>query len=410
MIVEPGTDLGAVDLTDLELFTTGDVHGTFARLRRERPVHWNRSADGHCFWALTRYQDVADAYADSKRLSSRYGTLLGGSYRQEHDSAGGHMLVASDSPEHRQLRQQIHRAFTPRMIERAAVTVRSYVRAAVDRLLADGGGDFARTALELPAGLLAMMYGYGREDAFRLLELTRMMIGFRDPRYRGSNDETTTLLRAQVELLDMLHDLALRRRSHPADDLASFLLAGTVNGRPMTDDEVLYNCLNVAVGGNETTPLTATGAIEAFIEHPDQLDRLYADRGLLVPALNEILRWTSTSAFVQRTALVDLVIGGQRIRAGESVTLWNISANRDEQALPGADRFDIGRDPNRQLAFGVGQHRCIGMSAAMMELSILFEELAERQVRFELAGPVTRLRSNFIVGPTSLPVLVRAGR
>ncbi|SCL27428.1 Cytochrome P450 [Micromonospora pallida] len=398
-----------VDLTDLDLFTDGDVHGTFARLRRHSPVYWNATPDGGGFWALTRYRDVAAAYNDAARLSSRNGTVMGGSYRRSADSAGGQMLIASDSPEHRLLRQQVHRAFLPDLLERAGTVVRRYVSAALDEVLATGAADFAEVALELPRGLLAAMFGLDRDEATRMLTLTRHMIGFKDPLYTDG-DDTMTLVAAQVEIFDLIGALVAERRRRPGDDLVSILVGARLNGRPMTEHEILYNCLNVAVGGDETTPFTAAAAVEAFAHHPEQFDRLLADPAMLDSALAEIFRWTSTNSYVQRTAKTELTIGGQRITPGQSVTLWNVSANFDEEVFARPEVFDVGRHPNRHLAFGSGPHRCIGLGAAWMEIRILLEELVERRMRFEVAGPVRRLRSNFMLGPTRLPVRVQAHR
>jgi cytochrome P450 len=398
-----------VDLTDLDLFTGGDVHGTFARLRRHSPVYWNATEDGDGFWALTRYRDVAAAYNDAARLSSRNGTVMGGSYRRSADSAGGQMLIASDSPEHRLLRQQVHRAFLPDLLDRAGAVVRRYVSAALDQVLATGTADFAEVALELPRGLLAAMFGLDRDEATRLLTLTRRMIGFKDPLYTDG-DDTMTLVAAQVEIFDMIGALVAERRRAPGDDLVSILVAARLNGRPMTEHEILYNCLNVAVGGDETTPFTAAAAVEAFANHPEQFDRLLAQPAMIDSALHEIFRWTSTNSYVQRTARTELTIGGQRIAPGQSVTLWNVSANFDEEVFSRPEIFDVGRHPNRHLAFGSGPHRCIGLGAAWMEIRILLEELVERRMRLEVAGPVRRLRSNFMLGPTRLPVRVQAHR
>lgn len=398
-----------IDLTDLDLFTDGDMHGTFARLRRHHPVYWNATGDGDGFWALTRYRDVAAAYNDTARLSSRNGTILGGSYRRSADSAGGQMLIASDSPEHRLLRQQVHRAFLPDLMDRAGVVVRRYVSTALDQVLAAGTEDFAEVALELPCGLLAAMFGLDRDEAMRLLTLTRRMIGFKDPLYTDG-DDTMTLVAAQVEIFDMIGALVSERRRTPGDDLISILVGARLNGRPMTEHEILYNCLNVAVGGDETTPFTAAAAVEAFTQHPEQFDRLLAEPAMIDTALSEIFRWTSTNSYVQRTARAALTIGGQRIAPGQVVTLWNVSANFDEEVFSRPEIFDVGRQPNRHLAFGSGPHRCIGLSAAWMELRILLEELVERRMRFEVAGPVRRLRSNFMLGPTRLPVRVQAHR
>ncbi|GAA2489908.1 cytochrome P450 [Streptomyces longisporus] len=407
-----------IDLADLDLFTDGDPHEAWRVLRRDHPVHWNATGGDTTsglgssgFWALTRYQDVHDAYVDAGLFSSRWGTVMGGSHRRDADSASGRMLIASDDPQHRLMRQQVHRAFLPALMDRARRVVRDYVNAALDRMLKDGGGDFATdVAPELPAGLLAAMFGLKRRDALHLLALTRSMIGFQDPRYHSDSTPSAVLVSSQVEIFDVMMDLMETRRRAPSDDLVSILLGASINGRRFTEDEVLYNCLNVAVGGNETTPFTASAAVQAFMDFPDQAQLLLDDGGLLPTAVEEIFRWTSTNAYVQRVATRDVELHGQLIRAGDPVTLWNASANRDEEKFPDPDRFDVRRTPNRHIAFGVGVHRCIGMGAAQMEVALLLEEIVRRGVTFEAAGSPSRLRSNFMLGLTRLPVHAKVTR
>ncbi|MFC7827874.1 cytochrome P450 [Streptomyces sp. NPDC057362] len=398
-----------IDLNDLDLFVSGDPHAAWSWLRRNAPVYWNSTPEGG-FWALTKYEDVAAAYIDASAFSSRFGTVLGGSYRSTADTASGQMLICSDPPDHRLLRQQVHKAFAPWMIEKATRRVVEFLDAALDKFVAAGGGDFAtEVALELPAGFLSAMFDLGRDDAFRLLRLTRSMIGHKDQEYAGSARTGMTLVASQVEIFDMISELMERRRREPGGDLVSILCSAEINGRPMTESQILYNCLNVAVGGNETTPYTATAAVLALADHPDQADRLIADPGLLGTAVEEVFRWTSTNAYVQRTATRDVELRGTLIRAGESVTLWNASANRDEEQFPDPDVFDVSRTPNQHLAFGVAAHRCIGMGGARQEITLLMRALAERRLRFEVAGPVERLRSNFMLGVKHLPVTVTAG-
>jgi cytochrome P450 len=399
-----------IDLDDLALFVSGDPHAAWAWLRDNEPVHFNATADGG-YWALTRYADVTAVYRDPVTYSSKYGTVLGGSYRSAKDSASGQMLICSDPPEHRLLRQHVHKAFGPAVMESAAAHVRRYLGDALDRLVADGGGDFAvDVAPQLPAGLLAATFGIGYREASHLLQLTRTMIGFRDDEYAGDSGESMTLVGAQVEIFDFLNDLLDRRRDDPADDLPSILIAARTNGKALSESEVLYNALNVAVGGNETTPFTASSIVETFIKHPGEERRLHDDPALLHTAVDELFRWTSTNAYVRRTTTRDVTIRGVPIPAGETLTLWNSSANRDEEQFPHADRLDLGRTPNHHVAFGVANHRCIGMGAASMEMTLLVEELVRRGLRFTLAGEIERLASNFMLGVKHLPVAVVAAR
>ncbi len=397
-----------IDLTKTELFVNGDPHAEWAWLRRNAPVYWNENHQGGGFWALTRYRDVTASYLDPVTFCSRKGTVMGGSYRSTMDSASGQMLVCSDAPQHRLLRQQVQRWFAPKMLVRVGQQVVEYLRPAIEGMLADGGGDFATdVASQLPAGFLSAVFTLGHAQAHHLLGLTRTMIGFQDREYRKNGaDEALTLVAAQVEIFDVLTELLRRRRRSPVDDLASLLLQAEINGRPMTDSEILYNCLNVAVGGAETTPHTAAAGVLALIEHPDQAQRLSEDASLLPTAIEEIFRWTSTNAYVQRTATRDAQIRETHIAAGDTITLWNASANRDEEQFPNANRFDIGRTPNPHIAFGVGTHRCIGTATARQGITLLVEHLRARGARFELAGPIERLRSNFMLGIKHLPVTI----
>jgi cytochrome P450 len=399
-----------IDLDDLDLFTSGDPYTAWAWLREHAPVYWNATAEGG-YWALTRYADVYAAYLDPVTFSSKNGTVLGGSYRSPTDTASGQMLICSDPPQHRLLRQHVHKAFGRRLLDEAAEHVRRYLCDALDRLTADGGGDFAvDVSPQLPAGLLSAMFGIGRPDALRLLRLTRTMIGFRDPEYVGDDGEAMTLVGAQVEIFDFLADLLAQRRRAPRDDVVSILLAARTNGRELSEDQILYNALNVAVGGDETTPFTASAIVEALIRHPHEAHRLRSDPDLVTTAVDELFRWTSTNAYVCRTTTRDVTIRGVHLPAGETLTLWNSAANRDSEQFPHADRLDLGRAPNHHLAFGVANHRCIGMPAARMEITVLIEELVRRGLQFTLAGRIERLRSNFMLGIRHLPVEVAAPR
>ncbi|MBG0816364.1 cytochrome P450 [Planomonospora sp. ID82291] len=397
-----------IDLDDLDLFVSGDPHAAWAWLREHAPVYWNATADGG-YWALTAYADVSAVYRDPVTFSSKDGTVLGGSFRSATDTASGRMLICSDPPEHRLLRHHVHKAFDRRMMGEAAGHVRAYLTEALDRLAADGGGDFAAdVAPTLPAGLLAAMFGIGRADALHLLRLTRTMIGFRDGEYVRGSGEAMTLVGAQVEIFDFLTELLARRRAAPGEDLISILLAAETNGRGLTEDQILYNALNVAVGGNETTPFTASAIVETLIGHPEEERRLHDDPSLIGTAVDEFFRWTSTNAYVRRTTTRDVTLRGVPIPAGQTLTLWNSSANRDGSVFPHADRLDLGRTPNHHLAFGVANHRCVGMPAAWTEITLLVEELVRRRLRFALCGDVERLASNFMLGIKHLPVEVVA--
>ncbi|MEV0382607.1 cytochrome P450 [Nonomuraea sp. NPDC050643] len=401
-----------IDLNDTRLFTEQRHHEAFAWLRANDPVHWNEPSHGMPgHWALCRYGDVTAAYADTATFSSVGGSVHGGSYRQGGDSAAGRMLSASDPPYHRLLRRQLRELFGADMTARVAARAAHLAGAAFDRALADGGCDFAADiAPELPAATIMELLGVSRSAAHDLAALTRRIIGFRDPASGGGDDERVGLAVAQAEVFEFFSELIADRRTSPGKDLVSVLLAARVNGRPLREEDVYYNCLNVAVGGNETTPYTATAGIRALAENPDQRAALAADPDLAEPAAGEILRWTSVNAYTRRIAAEDVVLAQRKIRRGDSVTLWNVSANRDDAQFPDASRFMVGRTPNRHLSYGSGVHRCIGAIMAQAELTMLLRLMTERRLSVEVVGEPVRLRSNFIQGITSLPVVVTSGR
>jgi cytochrome P450 len=397
-----------IDLADADMFARQEHHAVFAHLRRHSPVYWNESANGLAFWALTRYDDVLAAYRDHATFSSERGAVLGGSFRSEKDSAAGRMLVAADPPRHRILRQALHPAFASEMVARISPPIRSLVDSALTRMIEDGGGDFATDiATQLPAGALTAMMDIGHREAHELVKLTRRMIGFRDPLYEGGIDsERLRLAYFQSEIFEFFADLLRVRRRRPGEDLVSVLARTELNGRPMREEDILYNCMNVAVGGNETTSYTACSGVQALMENADEYERLLRQPGIRDSAIDEFLRWGSTNAYVQRAATRDIRIGDTLIREGDSVALWNVSANRDEEQFPEANRFDLTRTPNRHISFGSGIHRCVGASIGDTELAILLDALVDRQIRLEPAGPAKYLRSNFILGMNSLPVTV----
>jgi cytochrome P450 len=397
-----------IDLASTELFAEGDCLAAFRWLREHAPVYWNPTADGGGFWALSKYHDVVDVYMHPETYSSAHGTMLGGSHRNEVDSAAGHMLIVTDPPRHRYLRQQVHRAgFGPSAIARIREGVGRTLDTALDRLVANGGGDFATDiAVSLPAGALDGMMGLSPEQAARLLRLTRTMVGFRDSEYQCGLNSAETLLESHSEIFELFTEVMEDRRRNPGDDLVSELLTAEVNGVPMTEAEILYNCLNVAFGGNETTAHAASYGLLRFFDNPDQEQRLRDNPALLETAVEELFRVTATNTYVKRTTTRPVVIRGQEIEAGQAVTIWNTSANYDEDVFADPDRFDVGRTPNPHVTFGVGRHHCIGASVSRLEITTLLRRLAERDIRLRPAGPVERLYSNFALGVRHLPVEV----
>jgi cytochrome P450 len=398
-----------IDLSDTETFVTGDPYELWARLRKEAPVHWNPTPQGG-FWALTRYADVVAALRDHKTFSSEHGTVIGGSYRNSVDTASGRMLVTSDPPRHRLLRGRMHRLFSRSMLDRVAAEVRGRVSTALERLWNDGGGDFANdVARELPAGALMAQLAIGHDEALRLLHLTQAMIGYRDEdHHAGTADESLRLAGAQADVFTFFLDLIAERRTDPGDDAIGILLTPAPGERELDEDTLLFNLMNLAIGGNETTQHSASGGLLALMEGPGEWERLRAGPELVGTAAEEFVRWTSTASYVQRVVTRPVRIHGTELSEGEVVTLWIAAANRDEDQFPEPDRFDVGRTPNRHVGFATGPHHCIGAAMGRSALTTLLDGLRERPGRLSLAGEPVRLRSNFMLEYKSLPVEVSA--
>jgi cholest-4-en-3-one 26-monooxygenase len=275
----------------------------------------------------------------------------------------------------------------------------------LDRAVAgEGDVDFVvDVAAELPLEVIAELIGVPTEDRHRIFEWSNRMIGSEDPEYSVSAEET---FNAQVEMFLYAQQLAERRRAEPADDIITALLSSEVDGESLSDMDFNLFFLLLSVAGNETTRNAISHGMNAFLEHPDQWELLVGDpEAHLAGAVEEILRWASPVLYFRRNATKDTVVGGETIKAGDKISLWYISANRDEDVFDEPFRFDITRHPNNHIAFGGGgPHFCLGAQLARLEIRMLFAALADRYPRIEALGPPDRLRSNFIGGIKRLPV------
>ncbi|HET9896826.1 MAG TPA: cytochrome P450 [Streptosporangiaceae bacterium] len=398
-------------LYSAEFFGIGDPWAYLADLRKNNPVSIHRRADGYEFYALTRYEDVYNAYVDHISLSSAYGTMIDGSYLPRKDTASGRMLIVADEPAHAAIKKPIKASgFNRAMLRKIGRTVRGNIRNALGELSVGDRLDFSKViAPELPKGVLEVLFGIGSDDAATLLEATRMMIGYRDEAYVGGTP-LDSLVDAQLEVLEFMDDLIDQRiRSGSADDMIGFL-AQCVAAGEMSRDVALLNGLNVAVGGNETTPHTASMAVDTIDGERSQWQKLVDGEVSSEVATLEFLRWTSTNSYVQRLTTAEFSVGGHVIPPQSFVTLWNMSANRDASVFDHPDTFVIDRSDNKQLAFGAGVHRCIGAPVATLEIGMFIEELATWDKAFAVVKPPKRLRSNFMLGLTELEVeVVKAG-
>jgi cholest-4-en-3-one 26-monooxygenase len=397
-----------VQLAEVELYSADSYvervpHDVFKRLRREAPVYWHRETNGPGYWALTKYDDIVTVSQDSATFSSaRQGTNI------EDPSPEGLAMIQTlmlnmDPPRHTVYRRLVAQGFTPSMIRKLEPHVREITAKIIDGIARRGECDFVTdVAAELPLRVITEMVGVPQEDRHKVFDWSNRLVGFDDPEMTTSAEDGAS---AATELFLYAHQLAAQRRESPRDDLISVLLQAEVDGVLLSEAEFDAFFLILCVAGNETTRNLISGAMHAFMEHPDQRQRLIDDPSLMPVAVEEMLRWVSPLIYFRRTAQRDVEIRGQLIREGEKVVMYYPSANRDEDVFENAGTFDISRSPNAHVAFGGGGHHfCLGASLARLEIKVIFEELFRRLPDMELAGKPNRLRSNFINGIKHLPV------
>lgn len=396
-----------IDLSDHDAFVDAVPYDAFAALRREDPVHWNPEPGGTGFWAVTRYHDIREVHRNWERFSSEIGGTSLEDLEPEYIEARKSM-IDMDPPRHDQLRGLINRRFTPRAVNVWRDQVRKVANEVLDRALPMGEFDFvAEIASEIPMQVFAEILGVPQEERRVIIDIGDRLLGNQDPEYKVADDDAHRHLPfsnpAALEMFEFGRRLAAERRRNPREDIITQLAF-----EPLTQQEFDVYFVLLATAGNETTRHTITHGLLGLLEFPDQLERLRADpEELSRSAAEEMLRWATPVHHFRRTAAVDTELAGVEIKAGDKVTTWFVSGNRDEAVFEDPDRFDVGRTPNPHMAFGPGGiHHCMGAHLAKMEIQTAFEALLARVKTIELAGPPERLRSNFFNGIKRLPVRV----
>jgi cytochrome P450 len=401
------TTLDAIDLSDHDAFVDHVPHEWFAELRRNDPVHWNDETDGRGFWAVTRYEDIRHVHRDVATFSSE----IGGTSLEDLDEeqiAARKSMIDMDPPRHDELRGLIARRFTPRAVHVWEEQIRTVVNQVLDTALPMGEFDFVREiSSEIPMQIFAEILGIPQDERREIIEIGDRLLGNQDPEFAVTEtaDEHRNLPfshPAALEMFEFGRRLAADRRKHPGNDIITQLAF-----EPLTQQEFDTYFVLLATAGNETTRHTITHGLLALLEFPGEMERLRADAELGKTATEEMLRWATPVHHFRRTATVDTELAGTQIKAGDKVTTWFVSGNFDESVFEDPHRFDVGRTPNRHMAFGPGGiHHCMGAHLAKLEIRITFEELLSRSANIELLGPPERLRSNFFNGIKRLPVRV----
>ena len=387
-----------IDPRDAAFFVRGDYHEVLARLRREDPVH--ECAPG--FWAVTRYEDIRDLSRDPRHFCSGRGALVNDPLRASGRGMSAPSILHMDPPEHASFRSLVNRRFTPRALAGLGESIRKSAAVLLDAVEPHHEIDFvAELAAPFPLTVIAELLGIDethREDFRR----------WSDAAIESPDLPAEETAAALGELSAFIVEHIRAKRERPGEDLVSLLVDSEVGGRPLSREELFMFLLTLLVAGNETTRTLLSGSALVLHEHPDQRAALAADAALVPGGIEECLRWVTPVHAFCRTATEDLVVAGSVVGEGDYLCMLYASGNRDEGVFgDDADRFDVRRPANpMHLAFGFGEHVCLGASLARLEGRIFVEELLARFPAYAVTGAPERVLSTTVAGIRSLPVVL----
>ena len=410
-------DLGPddADITSHDTYVDGVPHATFDRLRSESPVFWTEEADGSGFWSILRYDDALSVSRDVDTFTSSQGIRL--EEMDEEETQARLTMMELDPPDHTRYRRLVSKGFTRRSVESYEDQIRELAVEVIEAALQQDEFDFVHAIAEqLPMRMLGKLLGTSDEDGHKLVAWGDALLGNTDPDFTDfpvdlTNTEQFRMVPfrspASIQIFQFAQEQIEDRRACPRGDLISQLLAPTIDGEPLTDLEFNNFFTLLVAAGNDTTRYTMTHAMWTLMNHPRLWDAWKADGDLTPTAVEEVLRTSSVTMHFRRTATRDVEMRGKQIKAGDKLAIWFNAANHDPEAFENPYRYDLARAGNDHMAFGRnGPHLCLGAWLARMEIRLVFEELMKRVDRFEPAGEVARLRSNFIAGIKQLPVKV----
>ncbi len=395
----------------IDHFTSDTLWPWFERLRAEDPVHYTAESEYGPYWSITRYEDIVACEGDSARLSSS--SLHGGitlfeppdGADPEQRAEDRSSFISLDPPRHDAQRHAVAPMFSTPSLAELEPLIRSRAGQILDELPIGQEFDFVdRVAVELTSQMLATLFDFPFEQR-------RILPRFSDLLLSGPADTAEENMARQAEMyatLNLFIPLWMDRLGgDKRNDLISLLANDPATDGGQNPQNYLGNVVLLIVAGSDTTRHSITGGLLALDQHPDEYAKLRANPALLESAVPEIIRWQSPVAYMRRTPLVDVEIGGKTIRKGEKIAMWYVSGNRDESVIERASEFIIDRArPRHHAAFGFGIHRCLGQRLAEMQLRVVWEEMLARFPVIEVTGEPTRLNSNFVKGFSHLPVRI----
>jgi cytochrome P450 len=410
----PDVPLVDIDLGSLEFWERDDDlrDGAFATLRRESPITFFEVAEfpgfpaGAGHWALTRFDDVHHASRHPEIFSSiPTSTSLNEVAPEIAEFAGS--MINLDDPRHLRLRKIVNRAFTPKVVARIEESVRDRARGIVTNMVAghpDARADFVAEASGLlPLQVICDMMGIPEEDEAKVFHWTTVMLGVGDDEVSGEFDDVVAVV---TEMAEYAVRLAEERRATPGDDLTTSLVHAEVDGERLTSGEIASFFILLSAAGNETTRNAISHGMVALTRYPEERDKWWSDfGGLATTAVEEIVRWATPVIFMRRNLTQDIEMRGVKMKAGDKVSMWYNSGNRDEAKFDNPWLFDVTRDPNPHIGFGGGgAHFCLGANLARREIRVLYEELRRQVPDIVAVEEPAILHSAFLHGIKRVPV------
>jgi cytochrome P450 len=351
--------------------------------------------DGTAYWAVMRHADVVEVSRHPNLFSASKGGVVLEDLEPDSLAMMQDMLLAMDPPRHAEHRDSLSAHFRARVI----AGLEPSIRAVCGRILDDAGEGSVEVVHQVcsyvPSQVIGELVGIPDEDRLKIHTWAERIVSGEADSFDGS-----------VAMAMWAMELAAARRDDPREDLVTLLLAAEFDGQPMTDLAFGSFFVQLVVAGNDTSRTLLSNAILALLQHPDQLAELRADRSLLPGAVEEVLRWDNPLHYFRRTASEDTVLAGTPIAEGDKLAMMYTSANRDEDVFDDPHRFDIHRNPNPHLSFGIGEHFCLGVHLARLEARIFLDEMLDRWSSIELAGVAERQHSNLNNSLVSLPLEV----
>lgn len=405
-------EFDTIDISDLGFWARPpeERDQSFARLRSERPVSWQRpvpsplmgdvNEDEAGYWAVVRNEDIVTV----SRRADVFSSATGGVTFEDMPSEVLEMassILTMDAPRHGKVRRLISSTFTPKRIALIEDQIASQARQIVDAIAPLGEVEFVSSvSSRLPMWTISEMIGIPEANREEVTAAANLLVSWDDEQATGGLDAATAMLNGIVTLHGVCQDVIDARRDKPADDLLTGLVQAEVDGVQLTDDEIRSFFVLLCVAGNDTTKQTTTHTLRALTEHPDQRRYLMEDlESRIGPAVEEFVRWATPVMTFRRTALAPFELGGENIDAGDKVVMFYSSGNRDEAAFDHPERFDLARDNRNHVAFGGrGPHYCLGNHLAKIQLKALFSELLTRLPDVRADGEPEYLTSTFING------------